>query len=119
MVAIALQGIVAVAIALSGGYEHILNYVVLTSYAFSGLLALALFTLRARDGRSGSPKAAGFRAPWHPLSTIVFMVASWAVAIAAGISNPRDGLAGLAILATAIPAYAIWARRGARSGNPA
>jgi basic amino acid/polyamine antiporter, APA family len=117
VVAIALQGIVAVTITLSGGYEHILNYVVSTSYAFSGLLALALFTLRARDRRSGSPEAAGFRAPWHPLSTIVFMIASWGVAIAAGVSNPRDGLAGLAILATAIPVYGIWARRGVRSGN--
>jgi APA family basic amino acid/polyamine antiporter len=111
VVAIVLQGIVAVAIALSGSYEHILNYVVATSYAFSGLLALALFTLRARDRRSGTPEAAGFRAPWHPLSTIVFMIASWGVSIAACISSPRDGLAGLAILATAIPAYALWARR--------
>jgi APA family basic amino acid/polyamine antiporter len=117
VVAIVLQGIVAVAIALSGSYEHILNYVVATSYAFSGLLALALFTLRARDRRSGAPGAALFRAPWHPLSTIVFMIASWGVSIAACISSPRDGLAGLAILATAIPVYAIWARRGARNAG--
>ncbi|HEX3369517.1 MAG TPA: amino acid permease [Candidatus Cybelea sp.] len=115
VVAIVLQAIVAVAIALSGGYEHILNYVVATSYAFSGLLALALFTLRARDRRTGTLEAAGFRAFWRPLSTIVFMIASWGVAITACISYPRDGLAGLVILATAIPAYAIWARRRVRA----
>jgi APA family basic amino acid/polyamine antiporter len=117
VVAIALQGIVAVAIALSGSYEHILNYVVSTSYAFSGLLALALFVLRARDRKSRRPRAAAFRAPAHPVSTALFLVASWGIAIAACVTSPRDGLAGLAILATAMPAYALWARRSARVGN--
>jgi hypothetical protein len=41
------------------------------------------------------------------------MLASWGVAIATCIAYPRDGLAGLAILLSAIPAYALWARGAA------
>jgi APA family basic amino acid/polyamine antiporter len=111
VVAIGLQAVVAVAIAFWGGYEHILNYVVATSYAFSGLLAFALFRIRARDAAGSSAQAGGFRAPWHPVSTGVFMIASWGVAIATCVTYPRDGLAGVAILASAIPAYLFWARR--------
>jgi len=112
VVAIVLQGVLAMAIALSGSYEHILNYVVSTFYVFNGLLALALFVLCARDRRAGVP-APLFRVPWHPVSTAVYMLASWGVAIATCIAYPRDGLAGLAILLSAIPAYALWARGAA------
>lgn len=69
IVAIALQGIFAIAIAVSGTYEHILNYVVATSYVFTGLLAVALFVVRARDRAGGYAAQCGFRIPGHPVST--------------------------------------------------
>jgi basic amino acid/polyamine antiporter, APA family len=112
IVAIVLQGALAIVIALTGGYEHILNYVVSTFYVFNGLLALALFVLCARDRRAGMQPPA-FRVPWHPVSTAVYMIASWGVAIATCIAYPRDGLAGFAILLSALPAYALWTRAGA------
>jgi basic amino acid/polyamine antiporter, APA family len=108
--AIALQGIVAIAIALRGNYEDILNYVVSTFYLFNGLLALALFVMRARDRGTSAP-ASGFRVPLHPVSTAIYMLASWGVAIATWIAYPADGLTGLAILLTAFPVYFLWARR--------
>lgn len=114
VVAIVLQGALASVIALTGGYDHILNYVVSTFYIFNGLLALALCILIARDRRAGVP-APVFRVPWHPFSTVVYMMASWAVAIATCIAYPRDGLAGLAIVLSAIPAYLLWARSGSRA----
>jgi hypothetical protein len=39
------------------------------------------------------------------------MLASWGVALATCIAYPRDGLAGVAILLSAIPAYLLWMRR--------
>jgi APA family basic amino acid/polyamine antiporter len=113
VVAIALQGAVAILIALLRDYEHILNYVVSTFYLFNGLLALALFVIRARDRRAGSTQPAGFRVPGHPVTTSVYLVASWGVTIATYVAEPRDGLVGLAIVLSAVPAYALWARAGA------
>ncbi len=58
MVAIALQGVVAVIITMSGTYEQILSYVVSIDFIFFGLTGLALFIFRRRDPRpqdSGSP----------------------------------------------------------------
>ncbi len=116
VVAIAVQGVVAMIVVLWGTYDQILNYVVATFYAFNGLLALALFILRARD-RASIPSSA-FRVPGHPISTAVYLVASWGVAIAACISDPRDGLVGFAIVLSAIPVYFLWTRRRAMAEMP-
>lgn len=110
VVAILLQAAFAIGIALWSGYGHILNFVVTISYAFSGLLALAIFVFRARERREGMHRTQGFRVPLHPFSTIVFMLASWGVAAAACIAYPADGLLGLAILASAVPVYLLWNR---------
>lgn len=112
VVAILLQAVFAIGIALWSGYGHILNFVVTISYAFSGLLALAIFVFRARDRRNGIEPVQGFRVPLHPFSTIVFMLASWGVAIAACVAYPGDGLLGLAIVLSAVPAYMLWGRSG-------
>jgi basic amino acid/polyamine antiporter, APA family len=111
VVAIAVQGIVAMLIALWGNYNEILNYAVSTSYAFNGLVALALFVLRARDRTMGREPLGGFRVPGHPVSTAIYLVASWGVGIATCVAYPRDGLAGAAILLSAIPVYLLWVRR--------
>lgn len=113
VIAIVLQGVVAIIIALSGSYEHILNFVVATFYIFNGLLALALFVIRARDRDAGASQPGSFRVPLHPVSTALYLLASWGVAIATCVAYPRDGLAGLTILLSAVPVYILWARRAA------
>ncbi len=119
VIAIALQGIVAILIALSGDYDHILNYVVSTFYIFNGLFALALFVIRARDRRVWPIDADAFRVPWHPFSTAIYLLASWGVAIATCVAYPRDGLVGLAIVLSSVPAYALWARRAGTTNQAA
>jgi hypothetical protein len=52
--------------------------------------------------------------PGHPISTIVVMIVSWAVALDTYIKYPIDGLAGLAILLSAVPVYFIWKGRKSR-----
>jgi APA family basic amino acid/polyamine antiporter len=109
-VAVILQTIVAIVIALSAGYGHILNYVIAVISAFGGLLALALFIIRARDRAAGVEERAAFRVPLHPVSTLIFMLASWGVALATCIAYPLDGLMGLAIVFSAVPVYLLWTR---------
>ena len=108
MAAIALQGMVAVVIALSGTYEQMLSYVVSSDFIFFGLTGLALFRFRRTETR------ASFRTPGHPVTTALFIGACWAVVAATVIRSPRDSIIGFGILATGLPAYAMWRRSRSR-----
>ncbi len=108
VVAIVLQAVFAMVIAISASYEHILNFVVSTVYLFNGLLALALFVMRARDRRWGNAYVGRFRVPGHPISTAVYMLASWGVAIVTIAAYPLDAGIGIAIVLSAVPIYFLW-----------
>jgi APA family basic amino acid/polyamine antiporter len=110
VLAIALQGLVAGLIAVSGRYEQILNYVVSVDFIAMGLTGAALFVFRRR-GETGS-----FRAPGHPWTTAFFVLSCWLVVAATIHRYPRDSLKGLAILALGLPVYWLWSRRGGSSG---
>ena len=108
--AIALQGAVAIAIALSGTYGQILSYVVSVDFIWFGMTGAALFVFRRRD-----LPAAGFRAPGHPVTTGLFVVACAVVVVATVASNPTNSLVGFAILLAGIPACRYWQRANAPS----
>ena len=107
-VAIALQGIVAIIITLSGTYEQILSYVVSVDFIFFGLTGLALFIFRRRL------PPAPFRTPGHPVTTAVFILACWTVVIATIVKNPANSAIGIGILAAGLIAYFAWKKRGSR-----
>lgn len=111
MVAIALQGIVALVITLSGRYDQILNYVTSIDYIFFGLAAIALFAFRRRDARDGADSHVGYRMPGHPWSTVLFGVVAWSVVVDTWVKYPSDSLIGLGILLAAIPIYFLWRRK--------
>jgi APA family basic amino acid/polyamine antiporter len=104
VVAIALQGIVAIIITLTRKYGQILNYVVSVDFIFFGLTGLALFIFRRRL------PPAPFRTPGHPVTTAIFTLACWAVVIATVAQHPTDSVIGLAILAAGLPAYLWWVK---------
>ncbi|HVG18474.1 MAG TPA: amino acid permease [Blastocatellia bacterium] len=113
VVAIALQGVLAIIIALSGTYAQILNYVVSVDSIFFGLTAACIFVFRRRPaGANASSGGAGFRAPGHPLTTILFIAVEWLVAATTFYKFPKDSLIGMAILFAGIPVYFLW--RGGR-----
>ncbi len=120
VVAIALQGIFAIVIALSGQYDQILNYVTSIDYVFFGLSAIALFIFRARDARADVRIPRSLRVPGHPFSTAVFMFVAFAVVLDTYIKYPQNSLIGLAILLAGIPVYYIFLanerRRSAAEG---
>jgi basic amino acid/polyamine antiporter, APA family len=107
VVAIALQGIVAVIIALSGTYEQILSYVVSVGFIFFGLTGAALFVFRRRQASEG------FRTPGHPVTTAIFVAACLAIVIATFVRAPRDSAIGVAMVIAGLPAYLFWRRRAA------
>jgi basic amino acid/polyamine antiporter, APA family len=105
VVAIALQGVVAVVIALSGTYEQILSYVVSIDFIFFGLTGLALFVFRRRDAA-----AASFRTPGHPFTTAVFVVSCWIVVLGTIAKSPLNSAIGIGILFAGLFAYFFWAK---------
>ncbi len=103
VVAIALQGAVAVIIALSGRYEQILNYVISVDFISFGMTGVALLVLRRRQ-----PVSPGFRAPGHPFTTLFFIASSFAVVISTIAKYPANSAIGLGILLTGVPVYFLW-----------
>jgi APA family basic amino acid/polyamine antiporter len=110
VVAIILQGVAAAVIALSGTYGQILSYVVSVDFIFFGLTGAALFVFRRRD----AAQKIAFRAPGHPYTTGLFVIACALVVIATVVSNPINSLIGYAILAAGVPACLYWQRKNRR-----
>lgn len=103
VVAIALQGVWAIVIALTGTYAQVVNYVVAMDCIFFGLTAICLFVLRQR-----APLPVPFRVPGHPWTTLLFIAAEWLVVVSTFAHDPiRSGI-GLAIAAAGLPAYLLW-----------
>jgi APA family basic amino acid/polyamine antiporter len=107
VLAIALQGLAAAVIALSGRYEQILNYVVSVDFISMGLTGASLFVFRRRG------EAGGFRAPGHPWTTAFFVLSCWLVVAATIHRYPGDSVIGLGILALGLPVYALWSAKPA------
>ncbi len=104
--AIALQGVLAVVIAVSGRYEQILNYVVSIDFIFFGLTGASLFVFRRANS-----SARQHRTPGHPFTTVFFVAACWLVVLATFYHYPGNSLIGLALVLLGIPVYFYWSRR--------
>jgi basic amino acid/polyamine antiporter, APA family len=109
-IAILLQGVCATVIALSGKYEQILNYVVSVDFIFFGLSATCIFVLRRHDAKK---TGAGYNVPGHPVTTLLFIAASWLVVVNTVFRYPRNTVIGLAIMLAGVPAYYFWKWRRA------
>lgn len=103
VVAIALQGIWAIVIALAGTYAQVVNYVVAMDCLFFGLTALCLFVLRRRDAAPVS-----YRVPGHPWTTLLFIAAQWLIVVSTFAHDPLRASIGLVIALAGLPIYFLW-----------
>ena len=111
--AIALQGALAIVIALWGRYEQILNYVVVVDVVFFALSAACVFVFRQRTRVSDTDETNMFRVPGHPFTTLFFIFACCAVVFSTVRRYPHNSLIGLGIMLTGLPAYLFWRMRKA------
>lgn len=122
VVAVLVQGTLAALIALTGGYDRILGYVVAIDAIFFALTGGALLVFRARERRGREQRAAsGIRMPGHPYGTLLFTGAFLTLAVTTVIQFPRSAGAGVLILLAGVPAYYLWqavSRRERTAGGP-
>jgi basic amino acid/polyamine antiporter, APA family len=107
---IGIQAVWAVALALSGTYGQLLDYVVFGDWIFFGLIVATVFAYRRRDARDGAAPAI-FRMPGYPLLPALFVTIAVYVVASAIWSNPRNALLGAVLIALGVPAYTYWRRQ--------
>jgi basic amino acid/polyamine antiporter, APA family len=110
VIAIALQGIWAIVITLTGTFAQVINYVIAMDCIFFGLTAVCLFVLRQR--KPHDEDAISFRVPGHPLTTLLFIAANWLVVISTFTHDPKRSFIGLGIALAGLPVYLLWRRTG-------
>jgi APA family basic amino acid/polyamine antiporter len=107
--AIAVQGVVAALVASWKDYGAIVNSVTAIDEIFFGLAAIALIVFRLRDRRNGTDAQVGYRMPGYPYTTIVFLIAAWAVVANLLVTKPEDSLLSVGLLLLGVPLYfAFW-----------
>lgn len=110
VIAIALQGVWAIAIALTGTYAQVVNYVVAMDCIFFALTAACLFVMRRNSAGD-----VAFRVPGHPWTTLLFIAAECLVVISTFAHDPVRSFIGLGIAAAGLPAYLLWSARNRRA----
>jgi APA family basic amino acid/polyamine antiporter len=107
VVAIILQGVWAAVIAMTGKYDQILNYVVSIDVLFFGLTGASLIVFRRRE-----PLEEGAtRVPLHPVTTLLFVLACWAISATTVIRFPGNAGIGVGILLLGVVVYQFWNKR--------
>lgn len=114
VIAIVLQSVWTIVIALSGRYEQILNYVIAMDFLFFGLTATTIFVFRRRAARGKMNGSDSYRMPGHPVSTAVFVAVCWWVVGNTIYRYPQNSLVGFALLLAGIPVYWFWSRQPSR-----
>jgi APA family basic amino acid/polyamine antiporter len=108
-VAIAIQSAWSIALALTGRYDQLLNYVVFADWIFFGLTVSTVFVFRRRLPLAARP-AGGFRTPGYPVVPGLFVLVSAAIVLSVVRADPIRAGVGALLLAAGIPVF-FWYRR--------
>jgi basic amino acid/polyamine antiporter, APA family len=106
--AIGLQAALASVLVAVGSFDDIIAYFIFITVAFIGLSVAGLYRLRRRDTASPSPS---YRTPGYPVTPAVFVTLVGVLLVLLVANRPVQALAGAAIVALGIPAYALIERR--------
>ncbi len=107
LTALLVQAAVAIVELLSKKFDQLVNFVMFAIIAFSTLTVFAVFVLR--KARPDAPRP--FKVPGYPLVPGVFVVVNAWVLWNVLARGTKEALVGLAIVATGVPAYALFRRQ--------
>jgi APA family basic amino acid/polyamine antiporter len=104
--AIAVQGIWAILLCLSGTYSNLLDYVIFAVLIFFSLTILAIFVLRIK--RPDIPRP--YKAFGYPVIPAVYILTTSFIMVILLIYKPNYTFPGLIIVLLGIPVYYLWKR---------
>ena len=108
-IALLLSSLTAVAFIVSGRFEQVIAVLAFFFVANYTLSFTSLFALRRRDPHAPRP----FRAIGHPWTTGLALIASVAFLLGAAISDTRNSMYALVVLAISFPVYLLIKRKRA------
>ncbi len=99
--ALLLQAVWASALAISGTFDQLSDYVIFASWIFYGLVTSSVFVLRRKMPDTPRP----YRTLGYPVMPLVFvLVAIWLI-INTLLNRPVESIAGLVLIALGLPIY--------------
>jgi APA family basic amino acid/polyamine antiporter len=110
--AIAVQGVWAILLCLSGTYSDLLDYVIFAVLIFFTLTILAIFILRVKKPDTPRP----YKAFGYPVIPAVYILTTSFIMVILLIYKPDYTFPGLIIVLLGIPVYYLWKKY---SGNSA
>jgi APA family basic amino acid/polyamine antiporter len=93
-------GIWSAVLAATGTVERLVAWTTLAILLLSALTVVSLFVMRRRMAAE-SP----YRCPGYPVTPLVYLATTLAVAVASTLYDPRSALFGILLLAAGIPVY--------------
>ncbi len=102
--AILIQGLWSIALAVTGTYEQLYTYVITSGWLFYGMATLAVPVLRRRRPELERP----YRVWGYPILPIAFAAASFAIIANSLVRNPRESFIGIGLVLLGIPIYLGW-----------
>jgi APA family basic amino acid/polyamine antiporter len=102
--AIAVQGVWAVLLCLSGTYSNLLDYVIFAVLIFFALTILAIFVLRVKKPDVPRP----YKAFGYPVVPAIYILTTTFIMVILLIYKPNYTFPGLIIVLLGIPVYYIW-----------
>ena len=105
-----IQGAWASALATTGRFDQLTNYVVFASWLFYALNAASVMRLRRRRPDLVRP----YRVPAYPLVPLVFLLLATLLVVSSVVAAPRASLTGLGLIALGAPVYFLF-HRGPRA----
>jgi basic amino acid/polyamine antiporter, APA family len=105
--AIVVQALWAGVLILTGSYETLVSYTILSAWVFYTLSVAAVWVLRRRMPDAPRP----YKMWGYPVTLWLFVIVSIWFLVDALINQPKTSLIALGIAAAGIPFYFIWRRR--------
>jgi APA family basic amino acid/polyamine antiporter len=112
--AIAVQGVWTSVLILTGSYESLSAYTMLSAWIFYTLSVFAVWVLRQKQSDATRP----YRMWGYPYTLWAFVVGSGWFMVDALLNQPRTSLMAFAIAAAGIPVYLYWRARTLSSRIP-
>jgi APA family basic amino acid/polyamine antiporter len=106
--AIAIQGIWAILLCLSGTYSDLLDYVIFAVLIFFTITILAIFVLRVK--RPDIPRP--YKAFGYPVVPAIYILTTISIMIILLIYKPNYTFPGLGIVLLGIPVFFLWKKKG-------